>query len=97
MSFNLPLALSLSKGRTYLPLLEREGRSLDKLGTNGGVLLPRLLLDLGRIEQSRDDCGRADAYRDTGLDQFRAPLLVGAVDVVVGVGHQRLSMASGAL
>ena len=56
------------------------------------ALGPRLLLDLGRVEQRRDDRGRADSHGHSGLHQLGASLLVGPV-VVVAVAHAGLSMA----
>ena len=59
------------------------------------LMLPaRLLLDLGGIEQSGNDRGRADADRYSGLYQLLTALLTGAVVfVVVAVSHTPLSMA----
>ena len=39
------------------------------------------LLDLGRVEQRRDDCGRADADRDAGLYQLGPSFVVSLVVV----------------
>lgn len=55
---------------------------LGRLGRNALLRL----LGLGRIEQRRDDSGRADAHRDTGLDQFGAPFFV----PIIAVAHRIL-------
>ena len=56
------------------------------------TLAARLLLDLGRVQESGDDCCRPDADGHTGLDQLCAPLFAGAVDFIVFVAHSPTSM-----
>jgi len=56
-------------------------------------LAARLLLDLRGVEQSGDDCGRADAYRHSSLHELGAAFLAGAVGVFVTVVHAGTSMA----
>ena len=55
-------------------------------------LAPPLLLDLRRVQQRGDDCRRSDADCDTGLHQLAAAFLIGAIGVVVGFCHARISM-----
>lgn len=53
-----------------------------------------LLLDLGCVEQGSDDRRRAYADRDAGFHQLLAAYFAGLVGLVIGVAHERLSMAS---
>ena len=57
------------------------------------VLAALLLLDLGCVEQGRDDGGRADSNRNAGPHQLGPALLVSRVGIVVRVAHPALSMA----
>lgn len=57
------------------------------------ILAPRLLLDLGRVEQGRDDRRRAYADCNARLHQLCPALLIGRVAIVVPVAHRSLSMA----
>jgi len=59
------------------------------------TLAARPLPDLRRVKQSGDDRRGAHSYRDAGLDQLGAALLVGAVGVVVAVAHGVNFMAFG--
>src|SRR5205085_6579926 len=75
------------------PTLSPQGRG----GNYGFGLAALLFLDVGGVEQGGHNGCRADANGHSCFHQLVAALLVGAVGVVVAVGHRRLSMASGAL
>jgi hypothetical protein len=55
-------------------------------------LAARLLLDLGGVKESGNDCGGADPDRDAGLDQLGPALLARSV---VRIAHAPPSMAFG--
>ena len=58
-------------------------------------LLARFLLDLRGIQQSRNDCGGADAHRHSCFDKFVAALLACAFGIVIAGRHGSFSMAFG--
>ena len=57
------------------------------------VSVPRLFLDLGGVEQRRDDRRRANADRAGGLYELGATLRVSFARLVILFCHKRQSMA----
>src|SRR5207302_6213505 len=95
MSITRPIVRSWSRNRLF-PSCEKEEQPFGNRRTKRWKSALRFLLDLGRVEQGGDDRRRADADRDSGLHQLAAALLVGALRLIVAVGHVRNSMAFGA-
>jgi len=58
-------------------------------------LAARLFLDLGGVEQRRDDRCRPDADGNARLHQLGPALLIIAVEIAIIVAHRMFSMAFG--